>query len=657
MSFPAYPDYRDSDIAWLGEVPSHWLVVPLKRRFSVTLGKMLQSDAKTDDDVERPYLRAANIKWGQIDTDDVKTMWFSPHEANALELRAGDLIVSEGGDVGRSAIWRNDVADCHFQNSVNRVRSTTDSRTDFLFYWMVTIKAKGYVDVLCNKSTIAHFTAEKVAAVPLPVPTPDEQAAIAAFLDRETAKIDELVAEQERLIALLREKRQAVISHAVTKGLNPAAPMKDSGIEWLGEIPAHWLVQPVKYCAQIGNGSTPNKEDLRYWRDGTFPWLNSSVVNLDVVDSSDNYVTETALVECHLPIVKPPAILMAITGQGKTRGMVAPLTIEATISQHVAYIKPDEAKLNPLFALRWFESLYSRIRADSEGAGSTKGAITCDQIARMLFALPPLVEQARIEGHLKEVVGKFDRLCAEAEGVISLLQERRAALISAAVTGKIDVRAQASQNNVVSIDSARPSILPSLRAVVGAYAIRELGPMGRMVVMKAGYLAEGHAGFDDLNGRYERYAAGPYDQSLISAMERGAGEISAIVTNEPQDEGQPVTYDVSKGCQPPSDALSALVGKDRAQRFLALLSLLKGIGRDGVEAAATLYAVWNDLLAAGKAVDDDAICNGVLNDWHPEKAKKFKRADLDHWLDWMRRNSLVPDGSAPLTDNQGKLFA
>lgn len=368
-------------------------------------------------------------------------------------------------------------------------------------------------------------------------------------------------------------------------------------------------------------------------------------------------MTETALIECHLPIVEPPAILMAITGQGKTRGMVAPLTIEATISQHVAYIKPDETKLNPLFALRWFESLYSRIRGDSEGTGSTKGAITCDQIARMLVVLPPLEEQAHIEGYLKEAVGKFDRLSAEAYDVVTLLQERRVALISAAVTGKIDVRGVAAQSNVVSVDSARLSNLLPLRAVVGVYAIRELGPMGRMAVMKAGYLAEGHAEFGDLNGRYERYAAGPYDHSLIAAMERGAEEICAIVSNEPQDEGQPVTYNVPKDCRPPSEALLALVGEDRARRFLDLLCLLKGIGKNGVEATATLYAVWNDLLAGGKVVDDDAICNGVINDWHPEKAEKFKRADLDHWLGWMRRNGLVPDGSAPRTDNQGSLFA
>ncbi len=245
MTHP-YPAYRDSGVEWLGEVPEHWTVAPIKRRYKVTLGKMLQPDRKTEHDTEAKYLRAANIQWGTVDLSDVNSMWFSPNEEKALSLKLGDLLVSEGGDVGRSALWRDELADCYFQNSVNRVRSRGNDRTDFLFYWMVAIKAKGYVDVLCNKSTIAHFTAEKLEAVPTPIPPLPEQTAIAAFLDRETAKIDGLVAEQRRLIDLLREKRQAVISHAVTRGLNPAAPLKPSGIDWLGDVPEGWEVGPLK---------------------------------------------------------------------------------------------------------------------------------------------------------------------------------------------------------------------------------------------------------------------------------------------------------------------------------------------------------------------------------------------------------------------------
>lgn len=241
-----YPAYRESGIDWLGEVPQHWDVGPLKRRYTVTLGKMLQPEPKSEEDTFAQYLRAANIQWGMVDVSDMNSMWFSPADRKALTLNTGDLLVSEGGDVGRSAIWQGELEECYFQNSVNRVRPQENASTAYLFYWMATIKAKGYVDVLCNKSTIAHFTAEKVAAVPVPMPPLPEQIAVAAFLDRETAKIDALVAEQRRLIDLLREKRQAVISHAVTKGLNPNAPLKPSGIDWLGDVPEGWEVGPLK---------------------------------------------------------------------------------------------------------------------------------------------------------------------------------------------------------------------------------------------------------------------------------------------------------------------------------------------------------------------------------------------------------------------------
>ena len=157
-----------------------------------------------------------------------------------------------------------------------------------------------------------------------------EQRAIAAFLDRETARIDGLIEKKQRQIELLQEKRAALISHAVTKGLDPNAKMKPSGIEWLGDIPEHWEVKALKRVASIGNGSTPSRENPEYWGDEGYPWLNSSVVNLDEVLEPVEFVTAAALRECHLPKIQPPAVLVGITGQGKTRGM-------ATTLQHRIY--------------------------------------------------------------------------------------------------------------------------------------------------------------------------------------------------------------------------------------------------------------------------------------------------------------------------------
>jgi type I restriction enzyme S subunit len=423
VSFPPYAEYKDSGVAWLGAVPGHWEVIKAKRALQPRAGGNLikgQCVQEAADGLVQGFSASGPDVWlsdANFLTDGLVL--------SAVGARCGKVFLATGtwGTVANTqALLPSELGDCKFLWYL-----TNDEA-----WWEKGGAAQPYV--LVGQSLDRHIGLPPLA----------EQEAIAGFLDREVGKIDGLVAEQERLIALLKEKRQAVISHAVTKGLNASAPLKDSGIEWLGQIPEHWEVAPLKYSASVGNGSTPNKDDMRFWTDGSFPWLNSSVVNMDVVDASDNFVTDVALAECHLPVVRPPAILMAITGQGKTRGMVAPLAIEATISQHVAFIKPDLARLGADFALWWLESQYQRIRADSEGAGSTKGAITCDQISRFIVALPPLGEQAAIARHLEKVAGDFRELEAEAQSAITLLQERRAALISAAVTGKIDVRAAAA---------------------------------------------------------------------------------------------------------------------------------------------------------------------------------------------------------------------
>jgi type I restriction enzyme S subunit len=272
------------------------------------------------------------------------------------------------------------------------------------------------------------------------VPPIDEQMAIAAFLDRETLKVDGLVAEQRRLMELLKEKRQAVISHAVTKGLNPHAPMKPSGIEWLGDVPAVWEVLPVKFLARIGNGSTPNRDTAGYWEEGDYPWLNSSVVNQEQITEAEEFVTSLALKQCHLPKITPPAVLIGITGQGRTRGMASILMFEATINQHMAFLMPYANQAKASFLRRMFDNAYLFLRSDSDGGGSTKGAITCAQIANLKIPLPPLSEQIAIVAFIETELAKFNTLTAEAQRAIDLLQERRTALISAAVTGQIDVR-------------------------------------------------------------------------------------------------------------------------------------------------------------------------------------------------------------------------
>jgi type I restriction enzyme, S subunit len=477
MSFPRYESYKDSGVEWLGEVPAHWDVAPLKRGFNVRLGKMLQTDSSSPADELLPYLRAANIQWTGVDASDIKRMWFSPNERRQLALLPGDLLISEGGDVGRSALWGGEIAYCYFQNSVNRVRAKEGNSNRYLYYWILAIKEKGYIDVLCNKSTIAHFTADKVQAVPVPFPSVPEQQTIAAFLDRETAKIDALIAEQQRLIELLTEKRQAVISHAVTKGLSRLAPspqplshegrganieapinpghasvtaaselpspcgggvggegvpMKNSGIEWLDEVPEHWAVIPVK---RVANVFVPqrNKPELNVEGDGIY-WATMDDMKTEKILQTSLWVSEDAAKKAGSRVLNRGAVIASCVGNF---GVASINSVDLIINQQLqAYLLKPAIKAE---FFRYFLGV-AKVYFEQVGTAATLTYVNQQGFENLPLALPPLVEQESIVSYLTGEASKFETLTTEAQRAIDLLKERRTALISAAVTGKIDVR-------------------------------------------------------------------------------------------------------------------------------------------------------------------------------------------------------------------------
>ena len=443
--YKPYPAYKDSGVEWLGEVPEHWTATKLKRGFEVCLGKMLQPEIKSAEDTLAPYLRAANIKWEGIDLSDVKEMWFSPAEKNQLSLLKDDLLVSEGGDVGRSAIWQDELNNCYFQNSVNRVRANEKNSTRFLYYWLQCTKDSGYIDILCNKSTIAHFTAEKVESVDMMFPSTSEQSAIASFLDRETAKIDTLISKQEKLIELLKEKRQAVISHAVTKGPNPKAKMKDSGVEWLGEVPEHWDVGAIKYFVLAKNGSIktgPFGSHLTSseMQSGSIKVYNQRNVIDGDFDSGENFISEEKFEELSSVETFPGDLL--ITTRGTIgRAAILPTNAERGILHPcLLRLQPDNSYIDTKFLKTLIQdSDLMKTQLGYLSNATTIEVIYSHTIASVIIPVPPIAEQGAIMQHLDDETAKIDMLVSKSEKAIELQKEHRVALISAAVTGKIDV--------------------------------------------------------------------------------------------------------------------------------------------------------------------------------------------------------------------------
>ena len=313
--------------------------------------------------------------------------------------------------------------------------STSRNHLRWIYWLLQSLR----LDEGTDEAAVPGLNRETAYARDVLVPPPSQQRAIAEYLDRETARLDALVAENKRLLRLLADKRRALITRAVSRGLDPNVPLRDSGIPWLGGIPAHWETWKVEHLAEVGNGSTPSRSNAAYWSEGKIPWLNSSVVNRPEVTHSEQFVTALAAEECYLPRVRSGSVLVAITGQGKTRGRAAVLLFDATINQHLAFIHPKRSHLLAWF-LKWtLFAAYDFLRSISDDAGGTKGALTCEEVANLRVPVPPIREQVVILEMIGASVDRLDSLQAVAKNTISLLRERRAALISSAVAGQIDM--------------------------------------------------------------------------------------------------------------------------------------------------------------------------------------------------------------------------
>ncbi|MGE8398518.1 MAG: restriction endonuclease subunit S [Burkholderiales bacterium] len=406
-------------------------------KYAATINDEALSES-TDADFELAYIDIGNVD-SQGRVHDIVNYRFEDAPSRARRVvRDGDVIVSTVRTYLQAIAPVENPSDNLIVSTgfaVVRPSNLLDHR-----FCKYALRANRFLWEVESRSTGVSYpaiNASDLGDIKVSLPEIGAQRIIANYLDRETARIDRLIAEKERMLALLEEKRAALISRIVTRGLDPNAPLKPSGQEWVGKIPAHWEMQPIKYLAVVGNGSTPSVENADYWDDEGYPWLNSSVVNASLVTTASRFVTDTALQECHLPKIQPPAVLVGITGQGKTRGMASVLGVEATINQHLAFIKPRSPKLDTEYLCYLLGHAYNFLRSDSDGAGSTKGAITCEQLANMKIPVPPGNEQIDICSRIKQSLKVSKPLCSHIQRSLDLLIERRSTLITAAVTGEV----------------------------------------------------------------------------------------------------------------------------------------------------------------------------------------------------------------------------
>jgi len=443
MSFPRYPAYKPSGVEWLGEVPEHWAISRLKQVVEderrITYG-IVQAGPHIPEGV--PYVRPADMtdECGVSSPGEILRTSIDIASGYARSsLRPGDIVCSIGPSFGKVMIVPNWLDGANLTQGTARVSIGKKAVPRFIFWCLRSKPSNDQWESSVGGATFRALNLGPLAETFLALPAKAEQASIATFLDRETAKIDALIAEQQRLIELLQEKRQAVISHAVTKGLNPDAPMKDSGVEWLGEVPEHWEVAPIKHhwlvtdCKHVTAEFTEDGHPLASIREVQGRWVSLEMAKRTTEDFYQ-LLTEGN---------RNPEPGDLVFSRNATVGEVAEVPENAepfALGQDVVLLKRQNKSHSSSYEWHLLRSTAVVSQLECAMIGSTFRRINVEQIKALSTPVPPPGEQVLIAAHLESISDNLARQANDAYACVSLLQERRSALISAAVTGQIDVR-------------------------------------------------------------------------------------------------------------------------------------------------------------------------------------------------------------------------
>lgn len=440
MSFPRYAAYRESGVMWLGAVPAHWRVERLKRLASVSPSNV---DKKVHDGQASVRLcNYTDVYYNDVISADMDFMEATASEDQIAKftLRADDVIITKDSetadDIAIAAHVPEDLPGvvCGYHLSVIRPQRGTSGA--FLKRLFDSVFVRSNVAIRANGLTRVGLSQYALDNLELPVPPVDEQHAIALFLEHETKKLDALITEQQQLIDLLAEKRQAVISHAVTKGFGSTTPLTASGVSWLGDVPAHWRVVPLRRCV----------DEHRQGYYSPQAYVDAGVKLVRITDLREYGTVD--LSECPMVaddedltpfLLRSGDFVFARTGGAGSFGLVGAIAERLVYASYLIRFRFTDALL-PEFLRFYFWSSVFQDALSSNIHGGVNQNVHAEDIKNQYIAIPPHHEQEAISAELTARTTELDELAAEAECAIAILRERRRALISAAVCGKIDVR-------------------------------------------------------------------------------------------------------------------------------------------------------------------------------------------------------------------------
>ena len=446
MSFPRYEQYRRSDAPWVGDIPAHWRVAALRwvaRRYAGGTPDKANPDYWTNGTI--PWLNSGSVNQRLITEASEYITEDAYINSSTRWVPEGALVMALAGQGKTKGMVAQTAIQATCNQSMAAIVPTAEVHPRYLYWWL----DAQYQSIrnMAGGDLRDGLNLDLLGQIPCPLPTLNEQASIAVFVDHEASKIDTLVAEQERLIELLEEKRQAVVSHAVTKGLDPITPTIDLGIPWMGSVPIHWRATRIKHLARTGVGGFVDGD----WIESPFittegvRLLQCGNVGTGVFEEQGfRYVAESTFRQLKCSEVEPGDVLICRLQSSRTilagRACIAPdLGVRMITSVDNCILKPS-AEFDSAYIVYLLSTPEYLGYIEDVARGGTRDRVSRSMLGNIVLAVPPLAEQRQIVDYIRSNTEVTDLLRANAADSIRLLLERRSALIAAAVTGQIDVR-------------------------------------------------------------------------------------------------------------------------------------------------------------------------------------------------------------------------
>lgn len=441
-----YPSYQKLDNQWIGKIPTHWKFSSLKWYSTIYAGGTPSKNVeKYWENGSIPWLNSGAVNQGDISVPSNYITEEAYNNSSAKWIPEDGLVMAlagQGKTKGMVAQLKI-LATCNQSMAAIVPKESVESR--YILYWL----RVNYENIrnLAGGDNRDGLNLQIIGSIPFPIPPVHEQTQIARYLDYKTAKIDELIAKKQRLIQLLEEERTAIINQAVTKGLNPDVPMKDSGIEWLGDIPEHWEVKKLKYLiSEVKGGGTPSTDVEEYWN-GDIPWVSPKDMKSSTINSTVDYITTTAVNNSSTVLI-PARSLMIVVRSGILKHTL-PLAlneVEVALNQDMKALFFNEGTSED-YVYWLFKGVESVILTICSKIGATVDSIDMNILLNFKLPVPPTLEQEIIKEQINSVFTGMKSSVERMQKEVELLKEYKTALISEVVTGKVDVRDEVIPEN------------------------------------------------------------------------------------------------------------------------------------------------------------------------------------------------------------------